>query len=225
MSGLARAAVIVPARNEAAAIGGVVADLREAGAARVIVVDNDSRDGTAAIARAAGAEVVGAERAGYGWACLAGVHAARDAEIVAFIDGDGSFRASDLDALAAIVAAGRADLAVGARCGARMPAHQRLGNALTCAVIRAFYGVGLRDVGPLRAIRGDVLRRLDMRGSRYAWLVEMLAKAARVGARIAAREVSYGARRGGRSKVSGSARGSLLAGVDFLRALVSYRTW
>ncbi len=226
MNALARTTVIVPARDEATAIASVVAELRVAGAARVIVVDNGSRDGTGALAAGAGAEVITALRAGYGWACHAGVRAAGRCDLVGFIDGDGSFNARDLERLAAVVARGDADLALGTRAGGgTAPAHQCAGNAFTLALLRALYGVTTPDVGPLRVIRGDLLQSLEMEGSRYAWIVEMLCKAARARARIAALPVAYAPRRGGRSKVSGSLRGSLLAGIDFLRALLAFRGW
>lgn len=204
----------------------VVSDLRAAGATRVIVVDNASRDGTRERAREAGAEVVHVSRPGYGWACLAGVRASGSAELVGFIDGDGSFAAEDLARLAAIVARGEADLALGERqVSSAQPPHQRAGNALVVSLLSWLYGLELTDVAPLRVVRGDLLRAIEMRGSRYAWLVEMLAKAARRRARIVALPVAYGPRRGGRSKVSGSLRGSVLAGLDFVDALVRFRRW
>lgn len=224
MNALARATVVVPARDEAETIAAVVRDLREARAGRVIVVDNGSRDGTGGQARDAGAKVIRAARAGYGWACLAGSTAAADSELVGFMDGDGSFVAGDLAALAEAVARGDADLAIGVRRDAvALHGHQRLGNTITLALLHALYGLALPDIGPLRVVRRDLLDDLDMRGSRYGWLIEMLAKSARRGARVVAVPVSYGPRRGGRSKVSGSALGSILAGTDFLAALV--RSW
>ena len=226
MSALARVTVVVPARDEEATIASVVRELAGAGAARIIVVDNASRDATAECARGAGAEVVAATRPGYGWSCLAGVRAAGGARLVGFIDGDGSFRATDLERLAAVALRGEADLVLGARRGLHSaPLHQRLGNALVLVLLRSLYGLDAPDTAPLRVIRGDLLRDLDMQGSRYAWLVEMLAKAARRGVRVAVLPVDYGARRGGRSKVSGTLTGSLLAGTDFLRALAAYRRW
>lgn len=222
---LADTAVVIPARNEAAAIGDVVRSVRVLGAARVIVVDDASTDTTAAEARMAGAEVIRSAGRGYGWACHAGAGAAHGQPIVAFIDGDGSFDPQDLGALARLVREG-ADLAVGTRApAAAMPLHQRLGNDVTLALLRALYGVCLRDIAPLRAIRADALVRLEMRPTRYAWLVEMLAKAARRRLRIVALPVRYGPRVGGLSKVSGSPRGSVLAGIDFVGALLSYRRW
>lgn len=222
---LAGVTVIVPARNEVEAIGGVVRSLRDLGAARVIVVDDASTDQTAETARAAGAETVCSRGRGYGWACHAGVAAAARAPIVAFIDGDGSFRAEDLGSLVRLVHGG-ADLAVGTRRrAAAMPLHQRSGNALTLALLRTFYGLTIDDIAPLRAIRGASLDRLEMQPTRYAWLVEMLAKASRRRLRIVALPVHYSRRVGGVSKVSGSLRGSVLAGIDFLGALGAYRNW
>lgn len=224
MSALAGAAVVVPARDESATIGEVMRDLRAAGAVRIVVVDNASVDATAEIARAAGADVVRAAAPGYGFACAAGCQAAGESALIAFIDGDGSFDPADLARLAALVASGQADLALGARTGV-LPLHQRAGNRLVLALLARWYGLSLSDVAPLRVARADLLRRLEMRGSRYAWLVEMLAKAARRGARIAVVPVAYGPRRGGRSKVSGTLWGSLLAGADFLGALLAFRRW
>ena len=222
---LAGVTVVVPARNEAAAIGAVVRSLRALGAPRVIVVDDASTDATAAEARAAGAETLASGGRGYGWACHAGAAAAPDAPIVGFIDGDGSFEAEDLATLVALVGGG-ADLAVGTRTRtAPMPLHQRLGNTVTLALLHSIYGLPVSDIAPLRAVRRAALDALEMRPTRYAWLVEMLAKAARRRLRVVARPVRYGPRRGGVSKVSGSPRGSLLAGVDFLTALLSYRRW
>lgn len=226
MSALERVSVVVPARDEAESIAGVVGELRRAGAARVIVVDNASHDDTSERAREAGADVVQARRPGYGWACLAGVRASSKSKLVGFIDGDGSFAAGDLARLAEIVDRDEADLALGTRRGPfAQAAHQRAGNAVVLALLRSLYGVSLSDVAPLRVVRGDLLSDLEMRGSRYAWLVEMLAKAARRRARIAVLPVAYSRRRGGSSKVSGSLRGSVLAGLDFLDALFRFRRW
>lgn len=222
---LADTMVVVPARDEAVAIGVVVRSLRALGAARVIVVDDASTDATAVEARSAGAEVVSSRGRGYGWSCYSGTAVADRSPLVAFIDGDGSFDARDLASLARMVRDG-ADLALGTRDRAlAMPVHQRLGNGVTLALLRALYGLSLSDVAPLRAIRREALDRLEMRPTRYAWLVEMLAKAARRRLRIVVEPVRYGPRVGGVSKVSGSPRGSVLAGIDFLGALLAYRRW
>jgi glycosyltransferase involved in cell wall biosynthesis len=225
MDPLADTTVIIPARNEAAAIGAVVRSVRALGWARVIVVDDASADATATEARNAGAEVIPARGRGYGWACHAGAAAVDGSRIVAFIDGDGSFDPEDLASLTRLIHEG-ADLALGTRDRTlAMPLHQRLGNDLTLALLRQLYGLSLGDIAPLRAIRVDALDRLAMRPSRYAWLVEMLAKAARRRLRIVAVPVRYRPRIGGVSKVSGSPRGSVLAGIDFLSALLRYRRW
>ena len=222
---LAGVTVVVPARNEEAAVGAVVRSLRLLGADRVIVVDDASTDRTAAEARAAGAETVRSAGRGYGWACHAGTAAAAGSAYVGFIDGDGSFSAEDLGSLVGLLHES-ADLAVGTRIrSAAMPFHQRGGNALTLALLRLLYGVTIADIAPLRAIRGGSLDQLAMRPTRYGWLVEMLAKAARRRMRIVAVPVRYGPRLGGVSKVSGSPRGSLLAGLDFVDALLTFRRW
>lgn len=222
---LAGVTVIVPARNEAAAIGAVVRSLRLLGADRVIVADDASTDRTVAEARAAGAETVRSAGRGYGWACHAGAAAAAGSPYVGFIDGDGSFSAEDLGSLVRLLHGG-ADLAVGTRTRtAAMPLHQRSGNALILALLRLLYGVTIADIAPLRVIRGASLDRLAMRPTRYGWLAEMLAKAARRRMRIVAVPVRYGPRLGGVSKVSGSLRGSILAGIDLLGALRTYRNW
>jgi glycosyltransferase involved in cell wall biosynthesis len=135
---LGRVTVIVPARDEEAAIGGVVTEVSDAGAKRIIVVDNGSRDATAARARQAGALVVAAPQPGYGWACLSGIEAARGDELIGFIDGDGSFHARDLERLAVVALRGGADLVLGVRSGTRAAAlHQRIGNGLVLALFRA----------------------------------------------------------------------------------------
>lgn len=222
---LAGVTVVVPARDEAAAIGAVVRSLLALGAPRVIVVDDASTDATVAEARAAGAETLTSHGRGYGWACHSGAAAARETPIVGFIDGDGSFKAGDLATLVGLVRGG-ADLAVGTRTPTEaMPLHQRVGNSVTLALLRSIYGLPVSDIAPLRAIRRAALDQLDMRPTRYAWLVEMLAKAARRRLLVVARPVHYGPRQGGVSKVSGSPRGSLLAGFDFLTALLSFRRW
>ena len=226
MSGtLAGVTIVVPARNEAVAIGAVVRSLHALGAPLVIVVDDASTDATAAEARAAGAEIFRSRGRGYGWACHTGAASAGVAPILGFIDGDGSFEAADLALLVGLVRGG-ADLAIGTRTrSVAMPLHQRLGNAIALALLRSLYGLSIRDVAPLRVVRRSALEQLDMRPTRYAWLVEMLAKAARLGLSVAVVPVRYGRRMGGVSKVSGSPRGSILAGIDFFGALIRYRRW
>ena len=220
-------AVVIPALDEAESIGAVVAAVhwQVAPPVSVIVVDNGSRDATAAVAAAAGAVVVTQPRRGYGWACRAGCDAATNSEIVVFLDGDGSMPAEAIPSLLAPILAGAADIVCGARTGRRvpMPWHQRAGNRVIGGLLRALYGVRLRELGPFRAVRRSTLDSLELPGSRYAWPAQLLARAARKRARIAEVDVGYRERTGGRSKVSGSVRGSLQAAWDISRTLVVER--
>ena len=219
-------ALIIPALNEAGAIGGVIRGIPAGLVDRVVVVDNGSTDGTADAARAAGAEVVVEPRRGYGYACYAGARAT-DADIVAFMDGDGSFDPTELPRLLVPLREGRADLALGSRTlgaqgGRAVLPHARFGNWLTTALMQTLYGVRVTDLGPMRAIRRDLLLRLDMREMMYGWPTEMMVKAARAHARIVEVPVSYRARVAGESKVSGTIRGSLRAGYQILRTTFRY---
>jgi len=220
-------AVVIPARDEAGAIAAVVAAARPLVAGDVVVVDNGSRDGTAAVAAAAGARVVWQPRRGYGHACFAGVAALGDSGIVVFVDGDGSMPVEEIPRLAAPILAGEADVVCGSRTALRepgsMPAHQALGNRLALLLLLALYGVSLSDLGPYRAVRGSTLRSLSLRGSRFAWPAQLLARAARRDARIVEIDVAYRQRVAGRSKVGGSLRGSLEAGAGIIGTLLWQR--
>jgi glycosyltransferase involved in cell wall biosynthesis len=220
------AALIIPALNEAAAIGGVVAQVPAGLFERIIVVDNGSTDGTAAAAHAAGAEVVSQPSRGYGHACWAGVQAAGAVEILTFLDGDGSFDPAELPRILAPLRAGHADLVLGSRelggaATALLP-HQRLGNRLVAALVRRLYRIRVTDVGPMRAIRRDTLESLVMTERTYGWTIEMVVKAARRQARIVEVPISYGLRVGGESKVSGTLRGTILTGYRMLALTLKY---
>ena len=227
MEAAPRCALIIPARDEAGAIASVVAAARSVVDGEIVVVDNGSRDATAATAAAAGARVITEPRRGYGHACSAGVRAVHDAGVVVFVDGDGSMPVDDIPRLVAPILDGRADIVCGSRTALRepgsMPLHQSLGNGVALVLLRALYGVQLSDLGPYRAVRGSTLRALSMRGSRFAWPAQLLARASRCGARIVEIDVGYRQRVSGRSKVSGSLRGSVEAGVGIVATLLWQR--
>jgi glycosyltransferase involved in cell wall biosynthesis len=220
-------AVIIPALNEAANIGALVQETLAQDVQQVIVVDNGSTDDTGSVARCAGAEVVREPRRGYGYACAAGVAAARRADGLVFLDGDFSLLPAEMPAVLRPLREGAADLVLGSRvlghiAACAMPPQQRLGNGLAAALLRLFYGLRLTDLGPYRAVRRDVLLSLQMRETTFGWPAEMIVKAARRGARIVEVPVSFQVRRAGRSKVSGTLRGSLLAGYHILSVTLRY---
>ncbi len=213
--------VIIPALDEEEAIGAVIRAIPSA-VRQVVVADNGSTDGTARIARAAGAQVVSEPERGYGAACLAALaYLAEDPpDVVVFLDGDGSDDPSELDLLLAPLADG-AHLVIGSRTRGRsergsLTAPQRVGNALACRWIHWVYGERFSDLGPFRAIRWSTLDTLDMRDRNWGWTVEMQLAAARHRVACAEVPVRYRNRRGGRSKVSGTIRGSVSAGAKIL---------
>jgi glycosyltransferase involved in cell wall biosynthesis len=222
-------AVIIPALNEAGNIRQLVEEVIWTVPARMIVADNGSVDDTALEAQAGGALVVVEPRRGYGYACAAGVREAgrTAADVIAFIDGDYSFLPAELPVVLAPVLSGHADLCLGSRwlghiAPDAMPVQQQFGNWLTAQLMRRLYGLQLTDLGPFRAIRADLLTDLDMQEMTYGWPAEMLVKATRRGAHIVEVPVSYHARRSGRSKVSGTLRGTVLAARSILGVTLRY---
>jgi glycosyltransferase involved in cell wall biosynthesis len=218
--------LIIPALNEAACIGPLLAELPPGLAQEVVVVDNGSTDGTGRAAQAAGARVVAEPRRGYGYACAAGA-AASTGDVLVFMDGDGSFVPAELPELAEPIRAGRFDLVLGTRmAGARaadaMPPHQYYGNKVVAGIVRVLYGVHVTDLGPFRAVRRDVLEQLQMSEMTYGWPVEMLVKAARGHVRIVEVPVTYRPRLAGRSKVGGTVRGTVLATTRIFRVTFRY---
>jgi glycosyltransferase involved in cell wall biosynthesis len=232
-----RIAIVMPALNEEGAVGRQVRAILAHPAfnrlplAQIIVVDNGSDDATASVAVAAGATVIRQPIRGYGTACLAGVLAAADADVVLLMDADGS---DDLDGAARVAALsleGKAELIMGSRIAGNLERGaltlpQRTGNALATLLLQLFCG-GRRisDIGPVRALRRADLLALDMYEMTYGWSIEMLVKAVRANYRILEVPVDYRRRIAGRSKVSGTVRGTIRAGWCILTTVVRYARW
>jgi glycosyltransferase involved in cell wall biosynthesis len=223
-------AVVIPALDEEAAIGAVVASIPRDLVIRVVVADGGSRDKTAARARSAGADVIDAGR-GYGRACLAAAKAA-NAEILVFMDGDGADDPAGIAALVEPIRSGAFDFVIGSRVrGVREPGsmawHQVAAGWLAGVGMRALYGVRYTDMCAFRAIRRDALLHLGMTETTYGWNVEMQMRAARAGLRILEIPVAYRRRAGGAAKVAGSLRGTLRAAggivATFLRVAAQKR--
>ena len=226
--------VVVPARDEEGAIGGVVAGLLtlrdDAGTPLVdecVVCDNGSRDATGERARQAGARVVEQPTPGYGLACLTALAALPPVAVVLFLDGDGAFKAEQARELLDAIADG-ADLAIGARplgsvqAGA-LSLPQRVGNRVASWLIHRLWGRRVTDLGPFRAIRAEALRRIDMRDRAYGWTVEMQIKAIALGLRVAEVPVDTLRRRSGKSKVGGTLRGVIGAAAGILCTVAALR--
>ncbi len=209
--------VVLPCLNEAASLPGVLAAMPDG--YRALVVDNNSTDGTADVARRHGAQVVAEQRPGYGSAVHAGVVAATT-PIVAVIDADGSLDARELPALVAQLEG--ADMVIGRRRavnGLRWPWHARLGTAAVCWRLRTRYGLPVHDIAPMRVTHREALLALGVTDRRSGYPLELLVRAAQAGWRVIERDVAYGPRTGGKSKVSGSMRGSFIAALDFWRVI------
>lgn len=216
-----RVTVVIPALDEAEAIGQVLAELPDF-VAMTIVVDNGSTDATADVARAAGATVVREPRRGYGRACAAGLAASRDAGVVVFLDADRSDYPAEMAALVRPVLDGEADLVMGRRDGRGRPLAARFGTALCLALINWLWGSRYRDLGPFRAIRREALDRLRMADRTYGWTIEMQVKAVEAGLRVLELPIRQRPRIG-RSKVSGTLVGALRAGTRMLWTIWSLR--
>jgi hypothetical protein len=218
----ARTLIIIPAHNEEECIAGVVLRLRERGFPRIRVVDNASTDHTAKRAAAAGAEVLSHPHAGYGLACwLGGLDVPRDVEWLLYCNADAS---DDLDALDHFAElAPEHDLILGCRTcpddRRMMTLPQRFGNWLAPFLIRLVWRHRFRDLGPQRAIRFDAYRRINMRDRGFGWTVEMQVRAVEEGLRVAEIPVRSFPRPAGKSKISGTLRGTILAGAVILRTI------
>ncbi|MCP5081473.1 MAG: glycosyltransferase family 2 protein [Alphaproteobacteria bacterium] len=211
--------VVIPALNEAGAIAKVLEAIPN-WVDEVVVADNGSEDDTPEIAAAHGATVTHEREGAYGAACLAGIAALRPCDVVVFVDGDYSDFPAQMDRLVDPIAQSQADLVIGSRplgrCerGALAP-QQRFGNWLACFLIRLFWDFKYTDLGPFRAIRTDSLRRINMRDKAFGWTVEMQLRALQENLRIREVPVDYRARIG-HSKISGTLRGTILAGHAIL---------
>jgi glycosyltransferase involved in cell wall biosynthesis len=224
-------AVVIPALNEERSLPCVLADLPREWVDEVLVVDNGSTDRTAEVAERAGARVVVEPRRGYGSACLRGLaELARSRQdppdIVVFLDADYSDHADELPLLLRPIMDEGFDFVVGSRLMGRrergaMPPQSVWGNRLACALIRLRFGIRYTDLGPFRAIRWSALERLGMTDPDYGWTVEMQIKAAQAGLCVRETPVSY-RRRIGVSKISGTIRGTILAGSKSLGLIGRY---
>ena len=224
-----RIAVIIPALNEEATLPSVLADISREVVEEVVVVDNGSSDRTAAVARMNDATVLHEPRRGYGAACLAGIAylEQKAPDIVVFLDGDYSDCPEELPMVVRPIVSGAYDLVIGSRTkglaapGALLPQAQ-FGNALATLLIRLLYGFSYSDLGPFRAIRFSSLLALGMVDQNYGWTVEMQIKAVRKGLRITEVPVRYRKRSGGASKVTGTVKGTFLAGYKILWTVFRY---
>jgi len=219
--------VIIPALNEEEPIADVIRAIAATKIpSEIIVVDNGSTDQTAEHARSAGARVVAEPQRGYGRACAAGVRAlSPECDIVVFLDGDGSDCPEFMNELVDPILAGRYDFVIGSRTrGKREPGSMNLqqvfSGRITGVILRLLYGVRYTDMSPFRAIRRDALERLGMREQTYGWNLEMQMKAACAGLRILEVPVNHRRRTGGESKVSGTLRGTFVAGTRILATLL-----
>ena len=221
---------IIPAFNEENSVGNVVRDIPAKLVDEVVVVNNNSNDQTAVEAARAGATVLDEPIQGYGRACLRGIAYAQNRQqkpdVIVFLDADYSDYPGEMTALVTPILLGRVDLVIGSRAlGNRqrgsMTPQQVVGNWLATTLIRWLYGVRYTDLGPFRAIRFESLIGLNMQDKTYGWTVEMQLKAAKQGLRVAEVPVSY-RKRIGYSKISGTVKGTVLAGYKIITTIFKY---
>jgi glycosyltransferase involved in cell wall biosynthesis len=215
--------VLIPALNEEATISSIVKELRELGISHIRVIDNGSTDHTTDLATMAGAEILHESRRGYGQACWTGLQVIpASTEWILFCDADGSDDLTQIPLL--LKAAEHADFVVGNRRStshdkASLTAIQNFGNALATTLIHWCWGFRYHDLGPLRLIRRESIERMKMQDRGFGWTVEMQVRAIEMGLRIVEVPVNYRIRQGGRSKISGTLRGTVNAGTIILLTL------
>lgn len=223
--------VIIPAYNEEVAIVSVINDIPKEWVREIIVADNNSKDQTSQRATASGAKVIPAKIQGYGAACLSALKYISQKEIlpdmVVFLDADYSDHPNEMISLIQPIENNEADLVIGNRVkqkrekGSMMP-QQIFGNWIATFMIRFLYQFTYRDLGPFRAIRYSSLEQLQMKDQTYGWTVEMQVKALNHHLRIKQVEVSYRKRKGV-SKISGTVKGTILAGIKIINTIIKYR--
>lgn len=221
--------VIIPAFNEEQSIGKVIMDIPRDVVDHVIVVNNNSTDNTVEVAAKAGAIVLDEPRKGYGWACLKGIEHSKtlNTELVVFLDGDYSDYPEEIPDVIRPILEQDMDMVIGSRVlgerekGSLTP-QQVFGNWLATKLIRLFYGARFSDLGPFRAIRAESLEKLKMADKTYGWTIEMQIKAAKQKMRFCEVPVNY-KKRIGVSKVSGTVKGTVLAGIKIIFAVFKYR--
>ncbi|OIP84944.1 MAG: UDP-glucose--dolichyl-phosphate glucosyltransferase [Porphyromonadaceae bacterium CG2_30_38_12] len=223
--------VIIPAYNEENAVGMVIDEIPKHIVTEIVVVNNNSTDGTAAVASQHGATVLHEKRQGYGWACLKGIEYFRNKDqkpdIIVFMDADHSDFPAELSLVVQPILEQNADLVIGTRNtgtsekGSMTP-QQIFGNWLSTKLIRLFYNVKFTDLGPFRAIKFDQLLAMKMQDKTYGWTVEMQIKAAKMNLHCVEVPVNY-RQRIGVSKVSGTLKGTIGAGVKIISTILKYR--
>lgn len=220
--------VIIPAFNEAKSIDKVIAEIPKDIVDEVIVVNNNSRDETSAVARAAGATVLDEPRQGYGFACLTGIEYAKtkNPEIIVFLDADYSDYPEEMRYLIKPITDEGYDMVIGSRAlgnrqGGSMTPQQVFGNWLATRLLKLIYGVKYTDLGPFRVIRFDKLLEINMQDTTYGWTVEMQVKAAKLKMKTCELPVNY-RKRIGKSKVSGTIKGTIGAGYKIITTIFKY---